>query len=211
MPFGFDAMGNVGGEGSGALALPALLGGVLKGEMRSSSDLPTGSKLALGFAVASAGSGLAAIFGFPARLTGGGMGGADAVGLSPLRESPDVLEPVAVAESDLTSVPGVPFRLAVLKVLEATGESSAAWGVGREGRGERMGGVQPPGGDLGDWTVTLGGERVRERVGDLGGEKATMDVGRGLGLLQGARRVEERGVGLPCALRWLTLGEERSA
>jgi|SRR5690242_7792328 len=114
MLFGFDAMGNVGGEGSGALALPALLGGVLKGEMRSSSDLPTGSKLALGFAVASAGCGLVAIFGFPARLTGGGIGGADAVGLSPFRESPDMLEPVAVAESDLTSVPGVPFRLAVL-------------------------------------------------------------------------------------------------
>jgi len=74
-----------------------------------------------------------------------------------------------------------------------------------------MGGVQPPGGDLGDWTVTLGGERVRERVGDLGGEKATMEVGRGLGLLQGARRAKERGVGLPCALRWLTVGEERSA
>lgn len=77
-----------------------------------------------------------------------------------------------------------------------------------------MGGVMPPGGDLGDWTVTLGGERVRERVGDLGGEKATMDVGRGLELalelVQGARRVEERGVGLPFALSWLTLGEDLS-
>lgn len=191
--------------------LPALLGGVLKGEMRSSSDL-AGSKLALGFATVSIDCGFEGIFGLPARLTGGGMGGADAVGRSFLRGSPDTLEPVAVAESGFASGPGVPFLLPNFQGFDTTGgegESSAAWDVGRDGRGERMGGVILAGGDLGDWTVTLGGERVRERVGDLGGEKATMDVGRGLGLLHGARSVDDRGVGLPLPLSSLTLGEVR--
>lgn len=210
MLFGLDAMGSVGGDGFGAFALPALLGGVLKGEMRSSSDLAAGSRLTLGFAGVSTDGGLGAILGFPARLTGGGIGGAEAVGLSIFRGSPEVLDPVAVAESDFTSRPGVPFLLAILSGFEAAGESRAAWAVGRDGRGDRMGGFRPAGGDLGDWTVTLGGERVRERVGDLGGEKATMDVGRGLEVLQGARRVEARGVGLPFALRSLTLGEDLS-
>lgn len=128
MPFGFDAIGSAGGEGFGAFALPALLGGVLKGEMRSSSDLAAGSKLALGFAMVSTCAGLVGIFGFPARLTGGGIGGAEAVGLSfLLRGSPDVLEPVAVAERDLTSGPGVPFLLVILKGFAGgEGESSAA-------------------------------------------------------------------------------------
>ena len=206
-------MGNVGGDEFGALALPALLGGVLKGEMRSSSDLAAGSRLTLGFATVSTDCGLVAIFGFPARLTGGGIGGADAVGRSFLRGSPEILEPVAVAESGFASRPGVPFLLAILNGLDSTGgegESSAACEVGREGRGERIGGVLLAGGDLGDCTVTLGGDCVRDRVGDLGGEKATMDVGRGLGLVHGARSVEERGVGLPVPLKPATLGEDLS-
>lgn len=130
MPFGgFEAIGSVGGEGFGAFALPALLGGVLKGEMRSSSDLEAGSRLALGLIAVSTGCGLASIFGFPARLTGGGMGGAEATGLSLWRTSPDTLDPVAVAESDLISAPGVPFLLAILKGFDTAageGESSAA-------------------------------------------------------------------------------------
>lgn len=214
MPFGFEAMGNAGGEGFGAFALPALLGGVLKGEMRSSSDLAAGSRLALGRAVAvSTGCGLLGIFGFPARLTGGGIGGAEAVGRSLLRGSPGTLDPVVVADSGFASRPGVPFLLTILKGFEpfgaadGEGESRAACDFGREGRGERMGGVMLAGGDLGDWTVTLGGERVRDLVGERGGEKATMEVGRGLGLLHGARRVEERGVGLPLPLNSTTLGE----
>lgn len=214
IPFGFEAMGNAGGDGLGAFALPALLGGVLKGEMRSSSDLAAGSRLARGFAGVSIACGLAAILGFPARLTGGGIGGADETGRSGLRDSPDTLDPVAVAESGFASGPGVPFRLAILKGFDAAdgeGESSAACDLGRDGRGERMGGVMPPGGDLGDWTVSLGGERVRERVGERGGEKATMEVGRGLELLHGARRVEERGVGLPLPARSVTLGDVLSA
>ena len=149
----------------------------------------------------------------PARLTGGGIGGADETGRSFLRMSPEALDPVAVAERAFASWTGVPFLLAILKGLDAAGgecESRAACEVGREGRGESIGGCMSPGGDLGDWTVTLGGERVRERVGDLGGEKATMDVGRGFVLLHGARSEEERGVGLPLPLRSLTLGEERS-
>lgn len=212
MPLGFEAMGNAGGDGFGALVLPALLGGVLNGDMRSSSDL-AGSRLALGFAVVSIDCGFEGILGLPARLTGGGMGGAEAVGRSLFRGSPAVLEPVGVAESGFASGAGVPFLLANFQGLDVTGvdgESRAACDVGRDGRGERIGGARFAGGDLGELTVTLGGERVRERVGERGGEKATMDVGRGLGWLQGARRVEERGVGLPLLLRSLTLGEVRS-
>lgn len=206
-------MGRSGGDGFGAFALPALLGGVLKGETRSSSDFAAGSKLALGFAVISSGCGLLKIFGFPARLTGGGIGGADAVGRSFLRGSPDMLEPVAVAESGFASKPGVPFLLVTLNGFDTTGgegEPRAACDFGREGRGERMGGVMLAGGDLGDCTVTLGGDRVRERAGDLGGEKATIDVGRGLEWLHGARSVDERGVGFPFPLRSVTLGDVRS-
>lgn len=190
--------------------LPALLGGVLNGEMRSSSDL-AGSRLALGFVAAmSTGCGFAAILGFPARLTGGG---AEDTGRSFLRDSPDMLEPVNAAESGFASGPGVPFLLAIESGFDATGvegESSAACDLGREGRGDSMGGVKPAGGDLGDCTVTLGGDRVRARVGDRGGEKAIMDDGRGLELPHGARSVEARGVGLPFPLRSLTLGEAPS-
>jgi hypothetical protein len=212
MPLGFEARCNAGGDGFGAFALPALLGGVLKGDMRSSSDF-AGSRLALGFAMVSIDCGFEGIFGLPARFTGGGMGGADAVGRSFLRGSPDTLEPVAVADSGFASGPGVPFLLPNFHDFDTTGvegESSAACDFGRDGRGERIGGARFAGGDLGELTVSFGGERVRERVGDLGGEKATMDVGRGLGLLQGARSVDDRGVGLPLLLRSLTLGEVRS-
>jgi hypothetical protein len=212
MPLGFEARGRAGGEGFGAFALPALLGGVLNGDMRSSSDF-AGSRLALGFAMVSIDCGFEGIFGLPARFTGGGMGGAEAVGRSFLRGSPDTLDPVAVADKGFASGPGVPFLLPSFQgfdTIGVEGESSAACDVGRDGRGERIGGVRFAGGDLGELTVTLGGERVRERVGDRGGEKATMDVGRGLGLLQGARSVEDRGVGLPLLLRSVTLGEVRS-
>ena len=183
---------------------------MLKGETRSSSDFAAGSRLALGFATVSTDCGLLTIFGFPARLTGGG---ADAIGRSFLRRSPEMLEPVTVAESDFGSNPGVPFLLAILNGFDATageGESSAACDIGRDGRGERMGGVLLAGGDLGDCTRTLGGDRVRDRVGDLGGEKATIDVGRGLVLLQGARSVDDRGVGLPFPVKSVTLGDVRS-
>ena len=55
------------------------------------------------------------------------------------------------------------------------------------------------GGDRGDWTVTFGGDL--DLVGDLGGEKAIMDVGLGFGLPQSERpRVLERGVTVPLPL-----------
>ena len=46
---------------------------------------------------------------------------------------------------------------------------------------------------MGDWTVTRGG--------DLGGENATIDVGLGLGLLRGVRRVLIPGVSEPGPLK----------
>lgn len=61
------------------------------------------------------------------------------------------------------------------------------------------------GGDLGDCTVTLGGDLV----GDLGGEKAIMEMGLGFGLLHGIRRVLARGVAEPTPLKSVTLGEVR--
>lgn len=53
------------------------------------------------------------------------------------------------------------------------------------------------GGDLGDCTMTLGGDLV----GDLGGEKAIIDVGRGFPLFHGMRpNVLDRGVTEPVPL-----------
>lgn len=60
------------------------------------------------------------------------------------------------------------------------------------------------GGDRGDCTVTFGGDLV----GDLGGEKAIMEVGRGFPLLQGMRpSVLERGVTEPVPLKSATFSE----
>lgn len=73
------------------------------------------------------------------------------------------------------------------------GESRTACEVGRDGRGERIGESKDLGGDFGDCTVTFGGDLV----GDLGGEKATIDVGLGFGLLHGIRTVLARGVTVP--------------
>ena len=62
------------------------------------------------------------------------------------------------------------------------------------------------GGDLGDCTVTFGGDL--DLVGDLGGEKAIIEVGRGFPLLHGMRpRVLDRGVTEPVPLKSATLSE----
>jgi hypothetical protein len=59
--------------------------------------------------------------------------------------------------------------------------------------------------------MTLGGDRDRVGdLGDLGGEKAIMDVGLGFGLLHGMRRVFDRGVTEPAPLRFVRLGDVRS-
>jgi len=70
-----------------------------------------------------------------------------------------------------------------------------------------MGGSEGLGGDLGDWTVTRGGDLV----GDLGGEKATMEIGRGLGLLQGVRITLPRGVMEPLLVQSDKFGVELRA
>jgi hypothetical protein len=80
------------------------------------------------------------------------------------------------------------------------GEPNAACEVGREGRGESTWDPGPGdfGGDFGDCTVTFGGDLL---VGDLGGEKAIMDVGLGFGVLHGIRpTVPARGVTVPAPL-----------
>lgn len=89
--------------------------------------------------------------------------------------------------------------------VEGDCDSKDAYEVGREGRGEWIGGSNDLGGDLGDCTVTLGGDLV----GDLGGEKATMDVGLGFGLAHDMRILLARGVTVPAPLRLATLGEVR--
>lgn len=124
--------------------------------------------------------------------------GAEEAGRSLLRGS--AMEGALECEGKrgLVSRPGVASRLGILRVLvppfevagEGVGECSAAWDFGREGRGAWICASGVFAGDLGDWTRTLGGDLV----GDLGGEKAIMDVGRGLELLQGERAVLTRGV-----------------
>jgi hypothetical protein len=107
-------------------------------------------------------------------------------------------------------------RLGILKAFApfaaeaGVGESSAAWDFGCDGFGECIGDPKDFGGDLGDWTMTFGGDLDRDRdlVGDLGA-KAIMDDGRGFGLLQGARSVCDRGVTEPAPLRLVRLGELR--
>jgi hypothetical protein len=63
---------------------------------------------------------------------------------------------------------------------------------------------------LGDCTITFGGDLDLDfdfLVGDLGGEKAIMDVGLGFGLLQGMRTLVARGVIEPAPRRFVKLGE----
>lgn len=59
--------------------------------------------------------------------------------------------------------------------------------------------------------MTFGGDLDRDLVGDLGGEKATMEVGLGFGLLHGARRVLDRGVTVLAPWRLVRLGELKPA
>jgi hypothetical protein len=108
---------------------------------------------------------------------------------------------VWLGNTGFASMAGVPLRPGILKNLfpldTDEGESNAAGGVGCEGCGECTGEVEDLGGDLGDWIVTFGGDLV----GDLGGEKAIIDVGLGFGVPQSERpRVFERGVTVPLPL-----------
>ena len=154
----------MGGEGSSLKLPPLLLGGVLKGDISAASEA-SGAKFAR---VVSTECDLAAILGFPARLTGGGTGGADDTGRSPLRGSLEGPLPVLAGKRGFASrldAELVELRLGILKNLErletaaeGEGSSSAACDTGREGCGERMGDVEDLGGDRGDCTVTLGGD-----------------------------------------------------
>lgn len=76
---------------------------------------------------------------------------------------------------------------------QGDGVSGTVGGRLREGSGECVWGSDDFGGDWGECTVTRGGDLV----GDLGGEKATIEVGRGLGLLHGAPVARPRGVRVP--------------
>lgn len=93
---------------------------------------------------------------------------------------------------------GVLCCLAPFEAVGLLGEvSSDAWKEVRDGSGECICGPGDlGGGDAGELTRTLGGDLV----GDLGGEKATMDEGRGLGMLHGDRIVLPRGVAGPVPL-----------
>jgi hypothetical protein len=152
-------------------------------------------------------------FGFPARLIGGGTGGAEAIDLSKvplLRGSPEGLAGVFAVKKGLVSNTGVPIRLAALNGLipfrgvPGDGDSMAACGRFREGSGECIGVFEECGGDLGELTRTRGGDLV----GDLGGEKATIEIGRGLELLHGVRMTLPRGVMEPLPVLSDKLGVE---
>ena len=103
------------------------------------------------------------------------------------------------------SIAGVAFRLGILKgfaPLECgrdglfDTDSPKLRARTLEGAGECIG-VSVLGGDRGDCTITLGGDLVF----DLGGEKATIDEGRGFGVLHGACNVLTLGVTDPVPLR----------
>ena len=85
MYFGFEKPGITGGDGSPLTLSPLLLGGVLKGDTSAASDEFSGAKVAR--PPWSSDCGLLGIFGFPARFTGGGTGGADEFDRSPFRGS----------------------------------------------------------------------------------------------------------------------------
>lgn len=130
-----------GGDGSPFALPPLLLGGVLKGDTSAASKEVSGANVAR--AAVSIECDLDGIFGLPARLTGGGTGGAEAAGRSPLRGSPDGAEAAFEENSGLESRAGVVLRLGILNVFAPVeggnageGESKAAWDVGRDGRGE---------------------------------------------------------------------------
>jgi hypothetical protein len=215
MYLGFESPGITGGDG--AFALPLLLGGVLKGDTSAASAEASGASEVRGAGVGSAECGLLGILGFPALFMGGGTGGADEIGRSLLRGSAAGPVPVCCGNSGLESAAGVPSRLGVLNLLPfkadpgVVGESRTACDFGRDGFGECIGDPYCLGGDLGDWIMTFGGDLDLDLdlVGDLGGEKAIMDVGLGLELLHGMRTVLARGVTVPAPFRFVRLGEFR--
>jgi hypothetical protein len=154
MYLGFENPGMTGGDCS-ALLPSLLLGGVLNGDTSAASDEGSGASVAR--PAGSTVCGLAGIFGFPARLTGGGTGGAEESGLSLLRGSAAGAAPVWDGKRGCESKAGVASRLGILKVFVpfvadagGVGESSAACGLGREGRGECICGSNDLGGDFGD-------------------------------------------------------------
>lgn len=59
--------------------------------------------------------------------------------------------------------------------------------------------------------MTFGGDLDRDFLGDLGGEKATIEVGLGLGLLHGGRNELDRGVTVLALWRFVKLGELKPA
>ena len=175
--------------------LPSLLaGGVLKGDTSPISEEGSGAKE--GRFVVSADCGFAGILGFAARLIGGGTGDVEETGRSFLRgfgvKAIGGPEGNKGFDSDLESGIGEkswPANLDGSPLPEpgvcTGGKSSTACELVREGIGERTWGSKDLGGDWGDCIVTIGAEEV----GDLGGEKAIIDVGLGFGLLHGVRIV----------------------
>jgi len=184
-----------GGDES-SLPLSLLLGEVLNGDTSAPSGDVSGARRPPAFW--SMGCDLGGILGLPARLIGGGATGAAEAGRSLFWGSAMEGNFECEEKSGLVSRPGVASRLCILNGLvgpfevpgEGVGEWSAAWDFGREGRGAWIWASGVFAGDRGDWTKTLGGDLV----GDLGGEKAIMDVGRGLALPRGEREVLARGV-----------------
>jgi hypothetical protein len=91
MYLGLEKPGITGGVGS-SLWLSLLLGGVLKGDTSTTSKDVSGARVPR--ASGSTEWDLLGILGFPARFTGGGTGGADDTGRSPLRGSALGVAPV---------------------------------------------------------------------------------------------------------------------
>lgn len=118
-----------GGDGSPLALPPLLLGGVLKGDTSACSEAPSGANVAR--VDASVECDFAGILGFPARLTGGGTGGAEAIGRSPLRGSADGTGIVFEGKSGFDSRAGVVLRLGSLKERVPFEEGTAGEGESR--------------------------------------------------------------------------------
>ena len=190
---GFERSGIGGGE-SGAGGLSGSLGGVLNGDILSSSLSPAASGAKVSLTRRSGVAGMVFcenILGLPARLIGGGIG-AEVKGLSggsfcgSIAERDDEL--IASLGRFRISSEGVADLLGILKfrtALDGELEREEIWFLTssydcREDITNVFCASKCLGGELGESTVTNGGDLGGEPRGERGGEIGPIDIGHTL-------------------------------
>lgn len=195
----------VGGEGD-LSPLSSLLGGVLKGDMRSSAETfpPSGTKEALATPLEEKDAGLVGSLGFPARFIGGGIPELEATdGLRPPRSRSGTTEGGFMGSEEgaglldacrngtcRASIAGVVALLCTGKFLsplpggdpDCDAEAEVGCGETRKVGDETCESTSRVG-DPGELTVTRGGVLVGDLGGELCGESWYMEIGRWLLLL----------------------------